>query len=80
MTQSNTSKNNESLKNKINKNNIPVNRGVELILSGGKKKRKPFHILFNKIVCFFNTEIDIYFEFSLLVKRKNNSKGGNKWP
>jgi len=70
LTQSNTSKNNESLKNKINKNNIPVNRGVELILSGGKKKRKPFHILFNKIVCFFNTEIDIYFEFSLLVKRK----------
>ena len=41
LTQSNTSKNNESLKNKINKNNIPVNRGVELILSGGKKKRKP---------------------------------------
>jgi len=70
LTQSNTSKNNKSLKNKINKNNIPVNRGVELILSGGKKKRKPFHILFNKIVCFFNTEIDIYFEFSLLVKRK----------
>jgi len=70
LTQSNTSKNNESLKNKINKNNIPVNRGVELILSGGKRKRKPLHILLNKVVCFFNTEIDIYFEFSLSVKRK----------
>ena len=78
MTQSNTSKNNKSLKNKINKNNIPVNRGVELILSGGKKKRKPFHILLNKVVCFFNTEIDIYFEFSLNLRKKNNFKGGNK--
>ena len=71
MTQSNTSKNNESLKNKINKNNIPVNRGVELILNGGKKKRKPFHIIFDNVVCFFNTEIDIYFEFSLNLRKKN---------
>ena len=70
MTQSNTSKNKKSLNHNLNKNEIYVNRGLELILSGGKKKRKPFHILFNKIVCFFNTEIDIYFEFSLLVKRK----------
>ena len=70
LTQSNTSKNNESLKNKINKNNIPVNRGVELILNGGKKKRKPFHIIFDNVVCFFNTEIDIYFEFSLNLRKK----------
>ena len=71
LTQSNTSKNKKSLKNKINKNNIDVNRGVELILSGGKKKkRKPFHIIFNKMVCFFNTELDIYFEFSLNLRKK----------
>ena len=71
LTQSNTSKKIESLKNKINKSDIPVNRGLELILSRGKKKRKPFHILFNKIICFFNTEIDIYFEFSLNLRKKN---------
>ena len=71
LTQSNTSKNKKSLKNKINKNNIDVNRGVELILSGGKKKkRKPFHIILEKMICFFNTEIDIYFEFSLNLRKK----------
>ena len=70
MTQSNTSKNKKLLKNNINKNNIPVNRGVELILNGGKKKRKPFHIIFDNVVCFFNTEIDIYFEFSLNLRKK----------
>ena len=70
LTQSNTSKNNESLKNKINKSDIPVNRGLELILNGGKKKRKTFHILLNKMVCFFNTDIDIYFEFSLNLRKK----------
>ena len=71
MTQSNTSKNKKLLKNKINKNNIDVNRGVELILSGGKKKkRKPFHIILDKMICFFNTEIDIYFEFSLNLRKK----------
>jgi len=71
LTQSNTSKNKKLLKNKINKNNIDVNRGVELILSGGKKKkRKPFHIILEKMICFFNTEIDIYFEFSLNLRKK----------
>ena len=71
LTQSNTSKNKKLLKNKINKNNIDVNRGVELILSGGKKKkRKPFHIILDKMICFFNTEIDIYFEFSLNLRKK----------
>ena len=70
MTQSNTSKKIESLNNKINKSDIPVNRGLELILNGGKKKRKTFHVLFNKMVCFFNTEIDIYFEFSLNLWKK----------
>ena len=71
LTQSNTSKNKKLLSHKINKINTYKNRGVELILNGGnKKQKKQFHILFNKIVCFFNTEIDIYFEFSLLVKRK----------
>ena len=70
MTQSNTSKKIESLKNKINKSDIPVNRGLELILNGGKKKRKTFHILLNKMICFFNTEIDIHFEFSLNLRKK----------
>ena len=70
MTQSNTSKNKKLLKTSLNKENIPSNRGIEFILSGGKKKRKPFHIIFDNVVCFFNTEIDIYFEFSLNLRKK----------
>ena len=70
MTQSNTSKNKKLLKTSLNKENIPSNRGIEFILSGGKKKRKPFHIIFDNVVCFFNREIDIYFEFSLNLRKK----------
>ena len=78
LTQSNFSKKKKSLNHNLNKNDIQVNRGLELILNGGKKRKKPFHIIFSNIICFFNTEIDFYFEFSLNLRKKNNSKGGNK--
>ena len=70
MTQSNTSKNKKLSTTKLNNLNIPLNRGIDFILSGGKKKRKPFHIIFDNVVCFFNREIDIYFEFSLNLRKK----------
>ena len=54
----------------LNKADDHFNRGLEFILSGGKKKRKPFHIIFDNVVCFFNKEIDIYFEFSLNIRNK----------
>ena len=56
----------------INKTTIrEVNRGVELILNGGKKQKKPFHITFDQMVSFFNREVTIYFEFSLTARKKN---------
>ena len=57
----------------INKiSNREVNRGVDLILNGGKKKQsKPFHIIFEKMVCFFKREVTIYFEFSLKTRKKS---------
>lgn len=56
----------------INKTTIrEVNRGVELILNGGKKQKKPFHIIFDQMVSFFNREVTIYFEFSLTARKKN---------
>ena len=57
----------------INKiKNREVNRGVELILNGGKKKQsKPFHIIFEKMVCFFKREVTIYFEFSFQTRKKS---------
>ena len=56
----------------INKNNYDgINRGVELILSGGKKRQpKDFHIIFEKLLCFLRREVTIYFEFSLTIKKR----------
>ena len=70
MTQSDSSKNNKSFEEGINKSTDHFNRGIEFILNGGKKKQpKQFHIILDKIVCFFNREVNIYLEFSLNVKK-----------
>ncbi len=69
MTQLNSSENNKSPEEGINKFENH-NRGIEFILNGGKKKQpKPFQIVFDKMVCFFKREVSIYFEFSLKVKK-----------
>ena len=79
MTQSNSSKNSKSFHNDINKNEPTLNRGIEFILNGGKKKQpKPFRISFGKMVRFFHKELDIYFEFSLRVRKINHSNGVDK--
>ena len=71
MTQFNISKNTKLLNPKLNTNKDYFNRGIDVILKGGKKKKKqPFHILIDKAICFFNTEIDIHFEFSLNLRKK----------
>ncbi len=71
MTQSNILKKNKSSGDDINNQNNEINRGIEIILKGGKrKKRKPFHIIFDQIIYFFNKEINIYFEFSINLKKK----------
>ena len=56
----------------INKiKNREVNRGVDLILNGGKTQTQPFHIIFEKMVCFFKREVTIYFEFSFKSRKKS---------
>ena len=71
LTQSNISKNIKSSKLKINNEKDYFNRGIDVILNGGKKKRKKtFHIILDKMICVFNKEIEIYFEFSLNLKEK----------
>ena len=71
MTQSNSSRNDKSSSPNLNKKEDHFNRGVELILNGGKRKQtQPFHIIFEKIVCFLNREVTIYFEFSLNSRKK----------
>ena len=48
-----------------------MDRGFELILSGGKKKRpKTFRLLLDKMISFFNKDINIHFDFYVDVKPK----------
>ena len=57
LTQSNSSENNKSSGFNINKNEDHRNRGIEFLLNGGKRKQtQPFHIIFEKMVCFLKEE------------------------
>ena len=79
MTQSNSSKNKESLNPDINKFNDHSNRGVDFLLNGGKRKQtQPFHIIFEKMVCFLNREVNVYFEFSFSARKKKRVKPRRK--
>jgi len=76
VSQSNISKKKQS-------SDIPINRGVELILAGGRppktQKVKPVGIRFEKIFSFFKREINFTFEFSLHITKKKTSSGGALW-
>jgi uncharacterized protein Veg len=55
----------------INNDKPCLNRGVELVLNGGRKKQtKTFKFIFEKIVCLFRREVTIHLEFSLNCIRK----------
>ena len=73
MTQSDISKKKQSSK-------LPINRGVELLLAGGRptktRKVKPVGIRFERIVSFFKREIHFTFEFSLSITKKKTTSGG----
>ena len=71
LTQSNISEKKRSYSNDINKSTSHIDRGFELILSGGKKKRpKSFPLLLDKMISFFNKDINIHFDFYVDVKSK----------
>ena len=79
MIQSNFSETDESSSLNINKNEDHKNRGIEFLLNGGKRKQtQPFHIIFEKMVCFLNREVNVYFEFSLNVGKKKRVKPRRK--
>lgn len=57
-------------------NDTRINRGIEFILNGGKRKQpKTFHIIFGKMVSFLKREVTIYLEFSLDVRKHRTSRG-----
>ena len=71
LTQSNSCEKIESQNKDINKSTDHIDRGFELILSGGKKKRpKSFRLLLDKMISFFNKDINIHFDFYVDVKPK----------
>jgi len=71
LTQSNFSENNKSSSPNINKSEDHRNRGVDFLLNGGKRKQvQPFHIIFEKMVCFLRREVTIYFEFSIKTRKR----------
>ena len=71
LTQSNSCEKTKSQNNDINKSTDHIDRGFELILSGGKKKRpKTFRLLLDKMISFFNKDINIHLDFYVDVKTK----------
>ena len=71
LTQSNISEKTKSFRDDINKSTDHIDRGFELILSGGKRKRpKSFRLLLDKMISFFNKDIRIHSDFYLDVKPK----------
>ena len=71
LTQSSSCEKIESQNKDINKSTDHIDRGFELILSGGKKKRpKSFRLLLDKMISFFNKDINIHLDFYLDVKPK----------
>ena len=71
MTQSDISKKNQS-------SDIPINRGVELILAGGgspKPQKKPLGIRFENVVSLLRREFHFTFEFSLSINKKKTITG-----
>ena len=71
LTQSSSCEKIKSQNKDINKSTDHIDRGFELILSGGKRKRpKTFRLLLDKMISFFNKDIDIHFDFYVDVKPK----------
>ena len=71
MKPSNSSKSAKSFDTNINNKEDHINRGVEFILSGGRKKQPKAHrIVFEKIVNLFKREITIRFDLSLGIRKK----------
>ena len=71
LTQSNSCEKTKSQNKDINKSTDHIDRGIELILSGGKRKRtRTFRLLLDKMISFFNKDINIHFDFYVDVKPK----------
>ena len=72
LTQLNSCEKTKSQNEGINKSTDHIDRGFELILTGGKKRKpKSFRLYFDKMISFFNKKINIHLDFYVDVKPKN---------
>ena len=70
LIQSNISEKRKSSNDGINKSTSHIDRGFELILSGGKKKRpKSFSIGLNKVISLFKRKITIHLDFFIDIQK-----------
>ena len=71
LTQSNSCEKIKSQSKDINKSTHHIDRGFELILTGGKRRKpKSFRLYFDKMISFFNKKINIHLDFYVDVKTK----------
>ena len=69
LTQLNSCEKIKSQNEGINKSTDHIDRGFELILTGGKRRKpKSFRLYFDKMISFFNKKINIHLDFYLDVK------------
>ena len=69
LTQLNSCEKTKSQNEGINKSTDHIDRGFELILTGGKKRKpKSFRLYFDKMISFFNKKINIHLDLYLDVK------------
>ena len=69
LTQLNSCEKTKSQNEGINKSTDHIDRGFELILTGGKKRKpKSFRLYFDKMISFFKKKINIHLDFYLNVK------------
>ena len=71
LTQLNSCEKTKSQNEGINKSTDHIDRGFELILTGGKKRKpKSFRLYFDKMISFFNKKVNIHLDFYVDVKPK----------
>ena len=66
-------KNQGDEKNKLNNNELQINRGVELLLRNRRRRvsePKTFQVKFGKMISLFRRELHFFIEFHFDIKRK----------
>ena len=63
----------EEEKSKLNKSDLQINRGVELLLRNRRKrelKPKTFQVKFGKMISLFGREFHFFIEFNFDIRKK----------